>query len=131
LTGAPAAECARIHNIPLVLAARAFSPVGREALRGCKLNPLRGGFITYRHCFERPLSLERSFVLHPEPCFHTAAYDHEIPFFSFGFDALRTFDLPNLQMHLAEQRQSVPGFRRLTTNGSGGVQSDLVQDESP
>jgi dienelactone hydrolase len=57
---------------------------------------LRDGFVTYRHFLERPRSLERSFVLHPEPGFRTAAYDREIPFSYFGFDALRTFDLPDL-----------------------------------
>ncbi len=57
---------------------------------------LRGGFLTYRHFLERTLSLDRSFVLQTEQGFSTAAYDREIPFFYFGFDALQTFDLPNL-----------------------------------
>jgi dienelactone hydrolase len=57
---------------------------------------LRNGFLTYRHFLERPLSLERSFVLHSDPGFSTAAYDREIPFSYFGFDALRTLDLPDL-----------------------------------
>ena len=39
LTAAPAASLARIRHILHVLARRAFSPVGREASRGCKLNP--------------------------------------------------------------------------------------------
>jgi dienelactone hydrolase len=57
---------------------------------------LRDGFVTYRHFFERPESLKQSFALQQEANFRTATYDREIPFFYFGFDALRTFDLPKL-----------------------------------
>jgi hypothetical protein len=39
LTAAPRVSLARIPNIPQVFPCRAFSPVGREAARGCKLNP--------------------------------------------------------------------------------------------
>jgi hypothetical protein len=57
---------------------------------------LREGFVTYRQFLERPRSLKHSFALHSEPGFGTDVYDREIPFFYFGFDALRTFDLPGL-----------------------------------
>jgi hypothetical protein len=40
LTAAPAVPLARIRNIPRVLARRVFSPVGREVMRRCALNPL-------------------------------------------------------------------------------------------
>ena len=39
LTAAPRVSLARIPNIPIVFPRRAFSPVGREASRGAKLNP--------------------------------------------------------------------------------------------
>src|ERR1700682_1117270 len=39
LTAAPGASLARIRHIPEVLVRRAFSPVGREASCGSKLNP--------------------------------------------------------------------------------------------
>lgn len=39
LTAAPAAGIARIRHIPQVIVRRALSPVGKEALRGSKLNP--------------------------------------------------------------------------------------------
>ena len=94
---------AAFPRLPLGLYARgdnatlaALYAVAQRPDSGLRWYALRSGFLTYRHFFERPLSLERSFVLHPEPSFHTAAYDHEIPFFYFGCDALRTFDLPNL-----------------------------------
>lgn len=70
--------------------------VAQRGDSGLRWYALRDGFVTYRHFLERPISSERSFVLQPEPGFSTAAYDREIPFFYFGFDALRTFDLPNL-----------------------------------
>jgi hypothetical protein len=39
LTAAPAADFSRIRHIPQVLVRHALSPVGKEALRGSKLNP--------------------------------------------------------------------------------------------
>jgi hypothetical protein len=39
LTAAPTATVARIRHIPHVFAHRAVSPVGKERVRGCKLNP--------------------------------------------------------------------------------------------
>ena len=39
LTAVPACSFARIPNIPQVLVRRAFSPLGREASWGSKLNP--------------------------------------------------------------------------------------------
>ena len=94
---------AAFPRIPLGLYARgdnaaltALYAVAQRPDSGLRWYALRGGFLTYRHFFERPLSLERFFVLHPEPGFRTATHDREIPFFYFGFDALRTFDLPSL-----------------------------------
>ena len=70
--------------------------VAQRPASGLRWYALRGGFLSYRQFIERPLGLERSYVLHSEPGFRTATYDHEIPFFYFGFDALRSFDLPGL-----------------------------------
>jgi dienelactone hydrolase len=57
---------------------------------------LRDGFLSFRHFLDRPKSLPRSFELHREARFRTAAYDREIPFAFFPFDALRQFDIPQL-----------------------------------
>jgi dienelactone hydrolase len=59
---------------------------------------LRGGFSSFRQFLDRPESLARSYALFsdsrdPE---RLAAYDREIPFGYFVFDALRRFDLPQL-----------------------------------
>jgi hypothetical protein len=90
--GLPLGLYARGNNAALA----ALYAVAQRSDSSLRWYALRGGFLTCRHFLERPLSLERSFVLHPEPGFRSAAYDREIPFFYFGFDALRTFDLPNL-----------------------------------
>jgi dienelactone hydrolase len=94
---------AAFPSLPIGLYARgdnaalaALYAVAQDSKSSLRWYALRDGFLTYRHFLERPLSLERSFALHPEPGFSTAVYDREIPFFYFGFDALRTFDLPNL-----------------------------------
>jgi len=57
---------------------------------------LRGGFVSYRHFFERPASLKASYELVDEERSRTAVLDHEIPFSYFVFDVLRSFDLPQL-----------------------------------
>jgi len=94
---------AAFSRLPLGLYARgdnaalaALYAVAQRPASGLRWYALRGGFLSYRQFIERPLALERSYVLYPEPGFHTATYDHEIPFSYFGFDALRSFDLPNL-----------------------------------
>jgi hypothetical protein len=51
---------------------------------------LRDGFVSYRQFLERPKSLPVSFRLHAEE------RDREIPAIYMPFDALRSFDLPQL-----------------------------------
>jgi dienelactone hydrolase len=56
----------------------------------------RDGFLSYRAFFERPKSLRESFRLLPEDRDRMTAFDREIPATYFAFDALRSFDLPQL-----------------------------------
>jgi cephalosporin-C deacetylase-like acetyl esterase len=72
--------------------ARASDP-GRTPLRWYLL---RDGFLSYRAFFERPKSLAASYRLLPEDRDRTTAFDREVPASFFAFDALRSFDLPQL-----------------------------------
>jgi cephalosporin-C deacetylase-like acetyl esterase len=57
---------------------------------------LRDGFLSYRAFLDRPKSLAASYRLLPEDRDRSTAFDREIPASSFAFDALRSFDLPQL-----------------------------------
>jgi hypothetical protein len=54
------------------------------------------GFLSYRAWIDRPRSLQESYRLLPEDRDRTTAFDHEIPASFFAFNALRSFDLPQL-----------------------------------
>ncbi len=57
---------------------------------------LRDGFLSYRAWIERPRSLPESYRLLPEDRDRTTGFDREIPASFFAFNALRSFDLPQL-----------------------------------
>jgi dienelactone hydrolase len=57
---------------------------------------LRDGFLSFRAFLDRPQSLPTSYRLLPEDRDRTTAFDREIPASFFAFDALRSFDLPQL-----------------------------------
>ena len=57
---------------------------------------LRDGFLSFRAFLDRPRSLPASYRLLPEDRDRTTAFDREIPASFFAFDALRSFDLPQL-----------------------------------
>jgi dienelactone hydrolase len=57
---------------------------------------LRDGYASYRAFIDRPRSLPASFRLLPEDRDRTTAFDREVPAEFFAFDALRSFDLPQL-----------------------------------
>jgi len=57
---------------------------------------LRDGLLSYRAFIDRPRSLPLSYRLLPEDRDRTTAFDREIPASFFAFDALRSFDLPQL-----------------------------------
>jgi len=57
---------------------------------------LRDGFVSYRAFINRPRSLAASYRLLPDDRDRTTAFDLEIPAAFFAFDALRSFDLPQL-----------------------------------
>ena len=57
---------------------------------------LRDGFLSFRAFLDRPKSLPASYRLLPEDRDRTTAFDREIPASFFAFDALRSFDLPQL-----------------------------------
>lgn len=64
-------------------------------------NPLqwyvfRYGFLSFRAFLDRPRSLQASYRLLREDRDRTTAFDREIPAQFFAFDALRSFDLPQL-----------------------------------
>ncbi len=56
----------------------------------------RDGFVSYRAFIDRPQSLPASYRLLTEDRDRTTAFDSEIPAQFFPFDALRSFDLPQL-----------------------------------
>jgi dienelactone hydrolase len=72
--------------------ARASDP-GQTPLRWYLL---RDGFLSYRAWIDRPRSLPESYRLMPEDRDRTTAFDREIPASFFAFNALRSFDLPQL-----------------------------------
>ena len=76
---------------------RTRSP-GRPTPEGARLRwyLLRDGFLSYRAFLDRPKSLPASYRLLPEDRDRTTAFDREIPASFFAFDALRSFDLPQL-----------------------------------
>jgi dienelactone hydrolase len=57
---------------------------------------LREGFVSYRAFIDRPRSLPASYRLLREDRDRTTAFDREITAAFFAFDALRSFDLPQL-----------------------------------
>jgi dienelactone hydrolase len=57
---------------------------------------LRDGFLSFRAFLDRPKSLPASYRLLNEDRDRTTAFDREIPASFFAFDALRSFDLPQL-----------------------------------
>ena len=85
---------------------------------------LRDGFLSYRAFLDRPKSLPASYRLLPEDRDRTTAFDREIPASFFAFDALRSFDLPQL---LATSRgqgsdRQPPGRGPGTSPGGGRPQ---------
>jgi hypothetical protein len=57
---------------------------------------LRDGFLSYRAFIDRPRSWPATFRLLPEDRDRTTAFDREIPATDLAFDALRSFELPQL-----------------------------------
>jgi dienelactone hydrolase len=72
--------------------ARAAGP-GQTPLRWYLL---RDGFLSYRAWIDRPRSVPESYRLMPEDRDRTTAFDREIPASFFPFNALSSFDLPQL-----------------------------------
>jgi dienelactone hydrolase len=95
--GKPVGLYARGQNASLAATyaiARTPDPArGRARLRWYLL---RDGFLSYRAFIDRPRSLPLSYRLLPEDRDRTSAFDREIPASFFAFDALRSFDLPQL-----------------------------------
>ena len=93
--GKPLALAARGHDASLAAtyAIAADSASGRPRLR---LYLLRDGFLTYHSLIERPRSSRESYRLTTVDRDRTTAFDQEIPAAYFAFDALRSFDLPQL-----------------------------------
>jgi dienelactone hydrolase len=71
------------------------SDLGRNPAR-LRWYVLRDGFLSYRAWIDRPRSLVASYRLLPADRDRTSAFDREIPAAFFAFDALRSFDLPQL-----------------------------------
>ncbi|MGO9463902.1 MAG: alpha/beta hydrolase family protein [Isosphaeraceae bacterium] len=94
------------------------SDLGRPALR-LRWYLLRNGFLSYRAFIDRPRSLALSYRLMPEDRDRTTAFDREIPASFFAFDALRSFDLPQL---LAASRAE-----RLIVNAQDGDRERLPE----
>jgi len=93
--GTPIGLYARGENACLAATyaiARASDP-GQTSLRWYVL---RDGFVSYRAFIDRPRSMPASYRLLPEDRDRTTAFDLEIPAAFFAFDALRSFDLPQL-----------------------------------
>jgi hypothetical protein len=57
---------------------------------------LRDGFLSYHSFLDRPESMPRSYQLWSSDSDRAKPLDHEIPWIYFAFDALDSFDLPNL-----------------------------------
>ena len=57
---------------------------------------LDSGFASFGQWLERPRSLSASFALKREDTDRTTSFDREIPFAYFRFNALRSFDLPDI-----------------------------------
>ena len=57
---------------------------------------LRDGFLSYRAWIDRPRSMPESYRLLPKDRDRATAFDREIPASFFAFNALRSFDLPQL-----------------------------------
>lgn len=72
--------------------ARASDPGGV----GLRWYLLRDGFLSFHTFLDRPKSLVASYRLMPEDRDRTTAFDREVPASFFAFDALRSFDLPQL-----------------------------------
>jgi hypothetical protein len=75
--------------------------IARDARRDPGQSPLkwyllRDGFHNYRAFFERPKSLRDSFRLMPADGNRTTSFDREIPPWFAAFDALYSWDLPQL-----------------------------------
>jgi dienelactone hydrolase len=81
---------------------------------------LRDGFVSFRAFLDRPKSLAASYRLLSEDRDRTTAFDREIPSWFFAFDALRSFDLPQL---LATSRA-----RGLVVNPRDGDRERLTID---
>jgi hypothetical protein len=95
LAGKPFALYARGDNATLAATYTLAqeSRAGKSLLR-CFV--LRDGFLSFREFLDRPGSLPISYRLLSEDRDRTTAFDREIPFEYFVFDALRSFDLPEL-----------------------------------
>jgi dienelactone hydrolase len=98
-SGKPFGLYARGHNAGLAavyaIAQHSRDPISRWSVL-LRWFILRDGFLSYRQFIERPQSLRASFELLPEDRGRTGTHDREIPFQYFVFDALRSFDLPQL-----------------------------------
>jgi dienelactone hydrolase len=95
--GKPAALYARGHNAGLA-AVHALAEAQRRGAPAFAWYLIRNTFLTYRHFLDRPRSLERSYTLLDRDFRERrfTAFDQEIPFRYFHFDALRRFDIPQL-----------------------------------
>ncbi len=91
----PVVLYARGHNTALAAIYALAQEVMGNRVRVAKY-ALRDGFLSYRQFIERPKSLELSFRLQPGPEERFSVYDREIPFHYFPFQALHSFDLPQL-----------------------------------
>ncbi len=65
---------------------------------------LREPFVSFRHFIDRPVSLERSFLLTTDGQDVAAVRDRQIPIWYFAFDALHHFDLPQFMSCLSDVR---------------------------
>jgi hypothetical protein len=93
--GKPVGLYARGHNVALA-ATYALARAGAAGQPEIRWYVLRDAFVSLRAFFERPESLSISYRLQAEDRDRTTSFDREIPASYFAFDALRSFDLPQL-----------------------------------
>jgi dienelactone hydrolase len=92
---------------------------------------LDGGFSSFRDWIERPRSMAVSFELKREDHDRTTSFDREIPFAYFPFEALRSFDLPDL-LNSTRARglvvNQLDGDWAPATGGSSGIREFLLKE---
>jgi hypothetical protein len=94
-TGKPFGLYARGPSAALA-ATYAIARSGQDSHPALRWFVLGDGFLTFRSFFERPKSLAASFRLQAADRDRTTSFDHEIPAHLFAFNALRSFDMPQL-----------------------------------